>query len=73
MPKIKMLSMSAGPKGTYLPSNVYDVPIGEAKQLIEGGFAVPVKEIYETGIVGPQEQEIVKKVENKGLRKRKSK
>jgi len=73
MPKIKMISMSAGPSGTYLIGGVYNVSINEAKELIDGGFAIPVKEVYETGVMEPQEQETVKKVESKGLRKRKSK
>lgn len=73
MPKIKMLSMSAGPAGTYLVGCVYNVPVDEAKELINGGFAVPVKEVYETGIMEPQEKEVVKKVNRRGLRKRKSK
>ena len=52
---------------------MYNVPVSEAKELIDGGFAVPVKEVYETEIMEPQEQEVVKKVNRRGLRKRKSK
>lgn len=41
--KIKMLTLQAGPQGVREVGHVYAVPDKEARQLIEGGYAVEVK------------------------------
>ncbi len=38
--KVKMLSIAAGPNGSYRPKDVVDFPTAQAKDLIAGGFAV---------------------------------
>lgn len=40
MKKVRMLTCSAGPKGTVLPGETVDVDEVEAKLLVDGGFAV---------------------------------
>lgn len=39
--KIQMLTLQAGPDGVRQPGSVHDVPAAEAKELIDGGFAIP--------------------------------
>ena len=39
--KIEMKTVYAGPKGNYKPGQVVDLKDPEAKDLIEGGYAVP--------------------------------
>ena len=41
--KIKMLTLQAGPQGVREVGHVYVVPDKEAKELIEGGYAVEVR------------------------------
>lgn len=41
--RIKMITIQAGPEGTREPGQVIDVPDAEARQLIEGGYAVEFK------------------------------
>ncbi len=43
--QIKMLTLQAGPQGTRDPGSIHDVSDKEAKALIEGGYAVEVKEV----------------------------
>lgn len=40
--KVKMLTLQAGPNGVREAGRIYDVPEAEARQLIEGRYAVEV-------------------------------
>ena len=37
--KVKLLSQYCGPRGSFAPGHVIDVPVEEAGPLIEGGYA----------------------------------
>lgn len=41
--KIKMKTLQAGPDVVREVGQIYDIPQAEAKQLIDGGYAVEVK------------------------------
>lgn len=41
--KVRMRTTSAGPTGTLRAGQIYNLPDAEAKQLLEGGYADPVK------------------------------
>lgn len=45
--KIKMLTLQAGPQGVREAGQIYTVPDKEAKQLVDGGYAVEVKRAEE--------------------------
>ena len=45
--KVKMLTLQAGPQGVREVGQIYTVPDKEAKELIEGGYAVEVKRAEE--------------------------
>ena len=51
---IRMLALQAGPTGVRELGKVYDVPDQEAKALIAGGYAEPVKaKVVEAGQPAP--------------------
>lgn len=52
--KIKMKTLMAGPGGTRLPDHVYDISSAEAKALIDGGYAVEVRESTKKQIPEPE-------------------
>lgn len=41
--KVRMRTTSAGPTGTLRAGQIYNLSDSEAKQLLEGGYADPVK------------------------------
>ena len=55
--KVKMRSLSAGPNGVFEPGSVVEVSHKEAKELIRGGFATPVKSTEVRKAVAPPPQD----------------
>ncbi len=59
--KLKLLTLMAGPDGTYNAGQIIDMTEAQAKELIQGGYAVacemPVKKavVIETATVQPPE------------------
>lgn len=59
--KVKLLTLMAGPDGTYNAGQIIDMTEAQAKELIQGGYAVacemPVKKavVIETATVQPPE------------------
>lgn len=59
--KLKLLTLMAGPDGTYNAGQIVDMTEAQAKELIQGGYAVacemPVKKavVIETATVQPPE------------------
>lgn len=43
MKKVKLLNQYCGPRGSFPPGSVIDVPDEEGKQLVEGGYATSVQ------------------------------
>lgn len=39
--KIRLLTIMAGPQGTFSAGAVLDLPAKKARELVDGGFAVP--------------------------------
>ena len=54
--RVKMRSLSAGPDGVFEPGSVVEVSRKEAKELIAGGFATPVKSTEVRKAVAPVPQ-----------------
>lgn len=54
-----MITLASGPDGSYYPGAVYDLPVEEAKSLVVGGYAEPVKGSYETAAVETPETEMM--------------
>lgn len=58
--KVRMFTLSAGPTGIVYPGEILDVSANEASELIQGGFAQPIKEItkpmVETAAMEPAAQ-----------------
>jgi hypothetical protein len=71
MPRVKMIVLSADSTGIKSAGNEYEVSKEEAKELISGGYAVPVKG-YESAITEPEEKEVIKRVNRTRIKKRKS-
>ena len=55
--RVKMRSLSAGPDGIFQPGAVVEVGRKEAKELIAGGFATPVKSTEVRKAVAPPPQD----------------
>lgn len=64
--KIKLTAMSCSPYGTYLAGAILSdelIPVAVLKGLLEGGYAVPVKErTVERATVQPTEDAAIKHV-----------
>ena len=54
--KLLMRSLSAGPDGVFEPGAVVEVGRKEARELIDGGFATPVKSTEVRKAVAPAPQ-----------------
>lgn len=63
--KLKLLTLMAGPDGTYNAGQIVDMSEAQAKELIDRGYAVacemPAKKavVMETATVQPQENTMV--------------
>jgi len=64
MMNIRMLALQAGPNGVREIGKEYDVPEKEAKELINGGYAEPVKAKDVEAVVEPTAEKKADK--NKG-------
>lgn len=51
MMRVRMLTLSAGPDGILYPGHSYDLGEDQARALVSGGFAVPVRANVETAAV----------------------
>lgn len=40
--KVKLRTLMANPNGVFLPNAIIELPIGEAEELIKGGYAEAV-------------------------------
>lgn len=41
--KIRLLTILAGPNGNHSPGDVLDLPAKEARELVDGGYAVAIE------------------------------
>lgn len=48
--RVRMNTTSAGPEGVLQSGREYDLPPEEARQLLQGGYATPVKPEAETAV-----------------------
>lgn len=57
--RVRMRTLASGPEGIMRPGRTYDIDAGQAKELIEGGYAEAVKGAApETASMQPPEKAV---------------
>lgn len=63
--KVKLLTLMAGPEGTFSPGSVLNLEIEKAKALVTGGYAISLEPKLESVIESSDQKPLKKKAKPK--------